>query len=100
MDRVPRYGAAVSGDVSAKEFVEQVRLIDALGYEDVWIPDERFFRDVYPTMTLAALTSSRLRIVSSVTDPFSRHPAITAASIATVDEISDGRCVLGIGAGY
>jgi 5,10-methylenetetrahydromethanopterin reductase len=34
-----------------------------------------------------------------VTDPFSRHPALTAMAIATLDEVSGGRGILGIGAG-
>jgi 5,10-methylenetetrahydromethanopterin reductase len=36
---------------------------------------------------------------TSVTDPYVRHPALTAVAMATLDEISDGRAVLGIGAG-
>jgi 5,10-methylenetetrahydromethanopterin reductase len=98
--RQPHVGVALVGDMSAARFAELVRLVDELGYDDVWVPDERFYRDVYPSMTLAALTSPRLRIGSAVTDPYSRHPAITAAAMATVDEIAGGRCLLGIGAGY
>ncbi len=87
------------GDARAERFKELVSLIDELGYDWVWISDERFYRDTYPMLTLAAVTSPRLQIGCSVTDPYSRHPAITAAAMATVDEISGGRCRIGIGAG-
>jgi 5,10-methylenetetrahydromethanopterin reductase len=87
------------GDAPAAQFRELVQLIDQLGFDGVWISDERFYRDTYPMMTLAALTSPRLQVGCSVTDPYSRHPAITAAAMATVDEISGGRCRIGIGAG-
>ena len=40
-----------------------------------------------------------LAIGPGVTDPYSRHPAITAATIATLDEISGGRAQLGLGTG-
>ena len=56
-------------------------------------------RDVYPYLTLCAQNTKRARIGINVTNPFSRHPAITANAIATVDEISGGRAILGVGTG-
>jgi 5,10-methylenetetrahydromethanopterin reductase len=41
----------------------------------------------------------RVAVGPCVTDPFARHPALTAMAIATLDEISDGRAALGLGAG-
>jgi 5,10-methylenetetrahydromethanopterin reductase len=41
----------------------------------------------------------RLLLGPCVTDPFARHPALTAMAIATLDEIAEGRVMLGIGAG-
>lgn len=73
--------------------------IEAEGYDRLWIADERFFREVYSCLTLCALRTRRLGLGPCVTDPYSRHPALTAMAIATLDEISGGRAVLGIGAG-
>src|SRR5207244_5865725 len=70
-----------------------------LGYDYLWLADERFFREVYASLTLCALRTERIKLGPCVTDPYSRHPAMTAMAIATVDEISRGRAVLGIGAG-
>jgi 5,10-methylenetetrahydromethanopterin reductase len=95
----PPVGIGVVGDAPAARLTELIARIDALGFDGVWIADERFYRDTYPLLTLAALTSPRLRIGCAVTDPYSRHPAITAAAMATVDEIAGGRCRIGIGAG-
>jgi 5,10-methylenetetrahydromethanopterin reductase len=74
-------------------------LAEGTGYDDLWLADERFFREVYASLTLCALRTRRLRLGPCVTDPYSRHPALTAMAIATLDEISHGRAVLGIGAG-
>lgn len=68
-------------------------------FDQLWVPDERFFRDCFVAMTTAALNSERLRIGSAVTDAFVRHPALTATAFASIDEVSNGRAVLGIGAG-
>ncbi len=72
---------------------------EALGYDDVWLADERFFREVYASLAVLAQATSRVRLGPCVTDPYSRHPALTAMAIATLDEIAGGRAVLGVGAG-
>src|SRR5437773_10509376 len=72
---------------------------EAAGYDDFWIADERFFREVYACLTLCALRTRRMRLGPCVTDPYSRHPALTAMAIATLDEIAGGRASLGLGAG-
>jgi 5,10-methylenetetrahydromethanopterin reductase len=74
-------------------------LAEGTGYDDLWLADERFFREVYTSLTLCALRTRRIRVGPCVTDPYSRHPALTAMAIATLDEISNQRAVLGIGAG-
>ena len=74
-------------------------LAETAGYDDVWLADERFFREVYACLTLCALRTARIRLGPCVTDPYSRHPALTAMAIATLDEVSGGRALLGIGAG-
>ena len=72
---------------------------EELGYDDLWLADERFFRDVYACLATCALATRRIRLATGVTDPYSRHPALIAMALATLDELSGGRAVLGIGAG-
>src|SRR5512132_917661 len=74
-------------------------LAETAGYDDFWLADERFFREVYGCLALCALRTARIRLGPCVTDPYSRHPALTAMAIATLDEISGRRALLGIGAG-
>jgi len=50
-------------------------------------------------LTVAALNTTQIGLGTSVTNLYTRNPAITAAAIATVDEASGGRAVLGLGAG-
>jgi 5,10-methylenetetrahydromethanopterin reductase len=75
------------------------QLAERTGYDFVWLADERFFREVYASLTLCALQTERIKLGPCVTDPYSRHPALTAMAIATLDEISGQRAVLGLGAG-
>lgn len=78
---------------------EIAQLAERTGYDYLWLADERFFREVYASLTLCALRTHRIKLGPCVTDPYSRHAALTAMAIATLDETSGQRAVLGIGAG-
>ena len=48
---------------------------------------------------MAANATSRVRLGPTVTNAFTRHPAVAASAIAAIDELSGGRAFLGIGSG-
>src|SRR5215813_6040965 len=87
------------GDVPVPWLIEGAKLAEANGYAVVWLADERFYREVYTSLGQIAAHTSMVLLGPCVTDPYSRHPALTAMAIATLDEISGGRGILGIGAG-
>src|ERR1700739_1113181 len=87
------------GDAPVAQLVERARLAEAYGYSVVWVADERFYREVYCCLGQLAAHTAKVLLGPCVTDPFARHPALTAMAMATLDEISGGRAILGIGAG-
>jgi 5,10-methylenetetrahydromethanopterin reductase len=96
----PRSGVVLQGAYPPGEFRSMVERIDALGFSNLWLTDSSLHaRNSYAYLTVAAMTSPRLLLGTAVTNPLTRHPAITAVAAATVDEISEGRMILGIGAG-
>jgi 5,10-methylenetetrahydromethanopterin reductase len=68
---------------------------DGLGLVD----SQNLAPDPYPFLALAAAATTRLKLATGVTNPVTRHPAVTATSIASVHAESQGRAVLGIGRG-
>lgn len=81
-------------------FEKSVDEIEELGFDELWLTDSSLHaNNVYAYLTLAARHSSKLQLGTAVTNPLTRHPAITATAAATLDEISEGRFALGIGAG-
>jgi 5,10-methylenetetrahydromethanopterin reductase len=92
-------GLLMLGDAPMPTMVERARLAEAVGYDTVWLADERFYREVYSCLTHFAGHTSKVLLGPCVTDPFSRHPALTAMAIATLDEASGERAILGLGAG-
>jgi 5,10-methylenetetrahydromethanopterin reductase len=93
-------GVVLQGAYPPPTFAEMVESIEGLGYSHLWLTDSSLHaRNSYAYLTLAATRSSRLRLGTAVTNPLTRHPAVTAVAAATVDEVSNGRMILGIGAG-
>lgn len=96
----PRSGVVLQGVDAPGVFGGMVEEIEGLGFGHLWLTDSSLHaRNCYAYLTLAATRSSKLLIGTAVTNPATRHPAITAAAAATIDEIAAGRMILGIGAG-
>jgi 5,10-methylenetetrahydromethanopterin reductase len=76
-----------------------IEMAEDLGFDRLWHSNEKFGWDMIASMTLTAAQTERIGIGAALVDPFSVHPCISAAAISTVDEISGGRVVMGIGAG-
>lgn len=72
---------------------------EAAGFADVWLPDHYFLRDVYVAGSAIAARTTKIRIATAVAAVQLRHPALIASSASTVDELSGGRAIIGIGPG-
>jgi 5,10-methylenetetrahydromethanopterin reductase len=93
-------GVVLQGAYKPPLFREMATEIEGLGFDHLWLTDSSLHaRNCYAYLTLAAVATRTLTLGTAVTNPITRHPAITAAAAATVDEISGGRFVLGIGSG-
>jgi 5,10-methylenetetrahydromethanopterin reductase len=95
-----RTAVCLQGVDAPEDFEHNVTEIDRLGYDALWLTDSSLHaRNCWAYLTLAARASARLSLGTAVTNPLTRHPAVTAVAAATVAEISGGRVTLGIGAG-
>jgi 5,10-methylenetetrahydromethanopterin reductase len=81
------------------KLVELGRLAEDLGYWGLWYTDVRFARECFIGLAAVAANTRKIRLGPGVSDPYSRHPAMTASCIGTLDEMSGGRAVLGLGTG-
>ncbi|ABR56332.1 5,10-methylenetetrahydromethanopterin reductase [Methanococcus aeolicus] len=76
-----------------------VKLAEDNGFEYCWITDHYNNRNVYMALTAIAAATNKIKIGPGVTNPYVRSPAVTASAMITLDEVSTGRAVLGIGPG-
>ena len=82
------------------QVVDAAVTAEALGCRRVWIPDEGLAaRECWVTLGAVAAATSVLEVGTGITNAYTRHPGMTAAAVATLDEASGGRAALGIGAG-
>jgi F420-dependent oxidoreductase-like protein len=79
-----------------KEVLRAARLADELGYHSIWIP-EAWSYEQFQLLTEIALATKQLRLATGIANVFSRSAGLLAMSAATLDEISGGRAILGLG---
>ena len=81
---------------------------DRLGYDSVWVCDHLYgvplptlpIFEAWSELAAVAAITERVQLGTLVTPPFFRNPAVLAKQIATIDHISNGRTIVGLGAGW
>ena len=80
--------------------IEHARQAEALGFEAIFIADAQMvLLDPFQTLAVCAGQTKRLRLGTAVTNMVYRDPTVLAGSAATLNEISEGRAILGMGTG-
>jgi 5,10-methylenetetrahydromethanopterin reductase len=80
--------------------VDRAPDIEAEGWDcQMFMDSQSLSGDPFVKMGAWARATQRLKLATGVANPLTRHPAVTASSIATVQELSGGRAVLGFGRG-
>jgi alkanesulfonate monooxygenase SsuD/methylene tetrahydromethanopterin reductase-like flavin-dependent oxidoreductase (luciferase family) len=72
---------------------------DAGGIDAIWASEDPEGWDAFAVLGAIATVTQSAALGTSVTSPYPRHPNMLAASVATLDRLSDGRAVLGLGRG-
>jgi coenzyme F420-dependent oxidoreductase len=83
-------------DITKDEIIDYAQLAEGLGYDSIWVP-EMWGRDAFSILSVIALNTNRIKLGTGIVSVFSRTPAIIAQTVATLDEISGGRMILGLG---
>ena len=95
-----RVAPGTSFVVGTVDGVQMAVQAEELGYDGiVWVDSQNLVADCYISMALAAHATSRIQLGTGVTNSYTRHAAVTASAIATVQAESEGRAHMGIGRG-
>lgn len=94
-----KYGVTLL-PTSYESFRRHVKLAEAVGFDHIGVADSQsLFRELLVSLTVAAMETERAHLGPSVTNPLTRHPAVMASAISSLNELSGGRAFLGIGTG-
>lgn len=96
-----RFGLQTSNAPDVKAWRDKARKAEDLGYAALYMPDH--FTDQWGPLvglTVAAEATSTLQIGALVLDNDYRHPVVLAKEVATLDLVSEGRLIFGLGAGW
>lgn len=94
-----RLGLAFLGEPAVPEMVRIAQYAEKLGFESVWVAETRFARDGFVPAAAIAACTKEIKISTGVVNVFTRNPVILTISYATLDELSGGRGIFGIGPG-
>jgi 5,10-methylenetetrahydromethanopterin reductase len=93
------FGIELAPKMGIHEIVDLAQLAESVGFRNIWIPDRATFRDTFVVLTAIAKDTQSVHIGPGITNPYTRIPPTIASAMLSLDEISKGRAVLGIGAG-
>ena len=82
---------------SGPELREYAQLAEQSGFESIWVTERYFHEETFSLLGFLAAATQTIRIGVGVVNPYTRHPALLAMAAATVDRISGGRLMLGLG---
>jgi len=89
----------VPGNVNVKQVVNFCKLAESKDIDFAWITNHYNNRHCYPTLAAIAQATTALKMGPGIMNAFTDTPAAMASFFCTLNEISDGRAVLGIGPG-
>ncbi|WP_295699306.1 LLM class flavin-dependent oxidoreductase [Lapillicoccus sp.] len=102
-----RFGLTILPEITWREAAPRWRAAEELGFDHAWTYDhlvwgglpESPWYGTTPTLTAAAMVTSRIRLGTFVVSPNYRHPVAFHRDVQSLDDISGGRFLLGVGTG-
>ena len=92
---------AVSGREPIKRATRIAALVEEFGFDGLWFVDYQLpMKDTFVAMTLAATATSRITLGPGVANPRTRHLSVLANGMSAINELSDGRAIVGLGGGH
>jgi 5,10-methylenetetrahydromethanopterin reductase len=98
MTKLIGIGVWPGAELSAPEAVDVTVQADLAGFHSVWFSEAYYARDAVSVMAASAVKTSNIKLATGVVNPYTRHPALLAMTVATLNELAPGRVIYGLGA--
>lgn len=94
-----RLGIGFTSKINGSSIAKCATLAEQKGFEQVWIGEHYYYRDAISLASFVVSKTNKIRVGLGVINPYTRNPVIIAMSTATMNELANGRIMLGIGPG-
>jgi 5,10-methylenetetrahydromethanopterin reductase len=94
-----RFSLRLNNDLPVRQFAELAAAADDAGFDQVWVSHDLFWRSAPVLVAAAAAATKTVQLGIGIMNPVSAHPAELAMHAATLQELSRGRFLLGLGSG-
>lgn len=95
-----RIAFGLGGNLPVRQAAALARYAEEQGFESCWVHEAYWNRDALSFLVTIAAGTDRLGLATGCINPYTRHPVLVASSLATLDELSSGRAILGFGTGF
>lgn len=96
-----RFGLGFLAEVfTIEEKVRYASMGEQNGFDSAWVAEHYFSRDAIVTATAILARTKEMKVGTAVINPYTRHPGLLAMTSATLDEMSKGRFILGLGTSF
>ena len=99
MSNNERLGLGLLGAPDVLQMVELAKLAETRDFSSVWVAETRLTRDGITPCAAIAMATSRIKIATGIINVFTRGAVLIAVSFVSLDEVSQGRILMGLGAG-
>jgi 5,10-methylenetetrahydromethanopterin reductase len=94
------FGVGLFPTEPLQKMIHLAKVTEETGYSHVWVGDSHLiWREAYINMAAMALSTTKVKLGTGVTNPLTRHPSVVASGYATLEEYAPGRMIVGIGLG-
>lgn len=94
-----KFSLRLNNDTTPADFAALAVAAEEAGFDQIWVSHDLFLRSAPVLLTLAATRTSTIQLGTGILNPYSMHPAEIAMTAATLQEVTGGRFLLGLGAG-
>ena len=97
---LPTRESVMEGRPEAAPLLKLAQKAEGLGYDSIWVGDSLLARPRHEPLTLLAGVAGRtdhVKLGTAILIPALRNPVVMAHQIATLDQVSDGRTIIGVG---
>ena len=94
-----KFSIRLNNDLTIAEYIQLAQKAESLGFEQFWISNDLFFRSAVAILSALSTRTSRIHLGTCILNPYTMNPAEIAMAAGTLDELSEGRFILGLSAG-